>query len=542
MSPRPSPDAVPTLPATERPMSPPRPRIRSLLPAAAAALALAGPLAAQDEPSPAGSEEALPAAGALEQGVDEALPGDGPPELVIYADGRVLAVERLRLELSAGTDTVLWTGAPDRLDPASLSLGFPGADGPEVLETVHRPAATGPDAALAGLTGREVVVRTRDGTVHRGRLVAAGGGAVTLRTGDGDEDAETGVAVVPEGRVASYRLPGLPGTFRVRPAVVWTVRSEQAGERRAEVGYLAGGTGWDAEYVAHLAPDEERMSLTARAVLQNGTDRTWEDARVKLVAGEVGREESDASGRAMAMTVREDAAGDAGARERAVGDFHVYELPRPVTLEAGASVRALLTRSEEVEVRRLYRAESGTPGRWPPPRPVTSPGFGPDHQEEHVSVVLALANREASGLGRPLPAGRVRVYRRDEDGGLLLAGADRIGDTPAGDSLHLETARAFDVVRERTVTDLRRPSDRALEEDVRVELRNAKEEAVTVQVVERLARWIDGEVVEARVDGEAAAPERLDAGRVLWRVRVPAGGSSELTYTARYTWTPEDER
>ncbi len=536
------------------PASPLRRALHAVLPAAVLAAALAAtsadPVAAQERPAPdrapTGEAEAPPAtaplSGALRHGVDGALPPDGRPELAVYADDRALVREGLRLELAAGTDTARWTGAPDALDPTSLSLVFPGERSPEVLETVYRPAATGPGAALSGLVGREIAVRTEE-ELHRGRLVSSEGGAVTLRAGDDgaeSDGAEAGeIVVVPVERIESYRLPGLAPGFRAGSSVVWTVRSERGGERRVEVSYLTGATGWDAEYVARLSSDDERLSLDGWAVLRNGTDRTWEDARVKLVAGEVGRE--DRQRPEMAMAARAGGADDAGAERRAVGDFHVYELPRPVTLEAGATVRSRLLRAEEVAVRRVLRVEGGG-GRWPPPRPMTGSGFGPDRQEEHASVVLALANAEASGLGRPLPSGRVRVYRRDDDGGLLLAGADRIGDVPAGDSVRLQIARAFDVVRERTVTDFRRPSARAMEEDVRAELRNAGEEPVTVQVVERLARWTDAEVVDPRVDGEAAAPERLDAGRVLWRIRVPAGGTATLTYTARYTWSPEDER
>lgn len=507
--------------------------------AAALALPAAGPARAQQETPPA-ADEAPPWSGALRQGVSRAVPAGGRPELVIYVDGRALVREDLRLELRAGTDTALWSRAPGSLDPASLSLRFPDGRA-EVLETVHRPAAAGPDAALAGLVGREIAVRVVDGgELLRGRLVSARDGALALRTGgEAPEDGDGGVVVVPTGRIASYRLPGLPPGFRTDPAVVWTVRAEWAGERRGEVAYLAGGIGWDAEYVARLSPGEDRMSLEGRAVVRNGTDRAWEGARVKLVAGQVGREDGGRDRAMAARALAEDAA--ATAEQRAVGDFHVYELPRPLTLEDGTTVRSRLLRAPEVPVEKIYRVEGGA-GRWPPPRPQTSPGYGPDREEEHAAVVLALANREDAGLGRPLPAGRVRIYRRDEDGGLLLAGADRIADTPAGDSVHLEIARAFDVVRERTVTDFRQPSRYAMEEDVRLELRNAKEEPVTVQAVERLARWTEWEVVDPRVDGEPAEPERLDAGRVLWRVRVPGGGSAAVTYTARYRWSPQDER
>lgn len=542
-----------------RPSSPSRPfPITAALVAALAVLTLRPALAQQPPdrdaappPEAGATQPAQPLfGGALRQGVEGARAPDGRPELAIYADDRALVREGLRLQMAAGTDTVRWTNAPNALDPASLSLTFSGPRMPEVLETVHRPAATGPGAALSGLTGRVIAVRTEE-ELHRGRLVSSEGGAVTLRTegegqeGDGGEPG--GIVVVPVDRIDSYRLPGLAPGYRAASEVAWTVRSERGGERRAEVSYLTGATGWDAEYVLQLGAEEDRLSLEGWAVLRNGTDRTWEDARVKLVAGEVGREEGGQP--EMMQAVRAQADGGGGAEQRAVGDFHVYELPRPVTLEAGTTVRSLLLRAAEVPVRRTYRVEGGGTGRWPPPRPITGPGYGPDHAEEHAAVVLALANVEASGLGRPLPAGRVRVYRRDDDGGLLLAGADRIGDTPAGDSLRLETARAFDIVSERTVTDFRGPGSvrvegslRAMEEDVRVELRNAKDEPVTVQVVERLARWTEWEVVDPRVDGASASPERLDAGRVLWRVRVPAGGSAALTYTARYTWRPEAER
>ena len=95
----------------------------------------------------------------------------------------------------------------------------------------------------------------------------------------------------------------------------------------------------------------------------------------------------------------------------------------------------------------------------------------------------------------PLPKGRVRFYRRDQDGQLEFTGENEIDHTPKDETIRVYTGNAFDITGERRQTQLSDaeayPSGWA-DESFEIKLRNHKKEAVTVRVVEHLYRWRTG--------------------------------------------------
>jgi len=91
---------------------------------------------------------------------------------------------------------------------------------------------------------------------------------------------------------------------------------------------------------------------------------------------------------------------------------------------------------------------------------------------------------------------------------------------------------AFDVVGERKQSDFQVDSARNwMEEEIEIELRNHKPEAVEVIVKENLFRWVNWEIVESRHDWEKA-----DARTIRFPVQVAADGEVRLRYRVRYSW------
>src|SRR5438309_966145 len=153
-----------------------------------------------------------------------------------------------------------------------------------------------------------------------------------------------------------------------------------------------------------------------------------------------------------------------------------------------------------------------------------------------VAGVATVKRPTRSPFGdRPLPAGSVQVYESDSAGRPQLLGEATIDHTPAGSDVRLYTGDAFDVTSEWLQTDWRtEPLQRQpitgaagpqkLTASYRVTLRNAKADAVTVDVIERhQGEW--------KVTESSMPAERLSAGEVRFRVPLPAGGSVQLTYT-----------
>src|SRR5258706_9148119 len=113
-----------------------------------------------------------------------------------------------------------------------------------------------------------------------------------------------------------------------------------------------------------------------------------------------------------------------------------------------------------------------------------------------VDSYVEFRNDAASGLGVPLPAGRVRVSKLDSaDGSLEFIGEDVIGHTPKDETVRLKLGSAFDVVGERRQVDYAVDTHaRWVEEEIEIKLRNHKSQDVEVQGGEAMYRWSKGQV------------------------------------------------
>lgn len=460
----------------------------------------------------------------------EAVPPDttAGTELTVYNENLALVKERRSIQLTEGVGDVSYRDVAARLQPTSVtfrSLRDPG--GTAVLEQNFEYDLVSSDRLLQKYIDHAIVVETDDGSRQEGDLLSTEGGVV-LRT-------EGGVRVLSRDQVRSFRFPELPGGLRTRPTLVWTVRAEQGGRHPTELSYLTEGMGWQADYVVELGPDDRSVSLRGWVTLDNESGKTYRDARLKLVAGDIHRAPED---RRRARDITLEAARAAAPDQvdsRSFFEYHLYEIARPVTVEDRQTKQIEFVAAERVraEKRFVFR---GTRASWSGSRRI-DPEYGTDTGNRAVEVHLSFRTSEEAGLDRRLPAGRIRVYQEDVDGSSLLIGEDRIDHTPKDEEVQLTVGQAFDLVGERVRTDYRRISSEVVEEDIEIRLRNRKPgEDVTIRVVEPMYRASDWTITREGLEGEPVEHGRLDSHRVEWQVPVTAGEEATLTYTVRYRW------
>ena len=127
------------------------------------------------------------------------------------------------------------------------------------------------------------------------------------------------------------------------------------------------------------------------------------------------------------------------------------------------------------------------------------------------------ANTDANHLGVPLPKGRVRFYRRDQDGQVEFTGENQIEHTPKDETVRVYTGNAFDITGERRQTKFQsqmQPGGWA-DESFEIKLRNHKKEAATVRVVEHLYRWSNWVITQ-----ESATHRQTDSRTVEYEVTL----------------------
>ncbi|MFZ8886606.1 MAG: DUF4139 domain-containing protein [Steroidobacteraceae bacterium] len=457
------------------------------------------------------------------------LPGQAPPPASSLPGFAMVRVDR-PLELQAGRSQLSFTGVAALLDPTTVrfeSLTDPA--GTRVLEQDFRFDLVSVSQLLARYVDGQVRVEGGQGDDVRqleGTLLSAHDGLV-LRDAQGEVHALRRWGALGFGEPA--------GGLVTRPTLEWQLSAKRGGRHDTRVSYQTGGITWWADYNLLFTPGRDANSgtvdLGAWVSLLNQSGVDYPEAKLKLVAGEVNRAQPRAVPVRAEMRVMTMEA-DAGFEEKAFFEYHLYTLGRPVTIANNSTKQVeLLEGARRVPARKQLLFDGTTGYAWRG-APMVERDFRPGG-EPKVEVWLQFQNDEKSGLGMPLPAGRVRVSQLDPaDGGLEFIGEDTLGHTPRNERVRLRLGNAFDVVGERRQVDFSVDTRaRVAEEDIEVTVRNRKREAVEVTVRESLYRTAGW-----RLLSHSLPYEKLDAGTIEFSARVAADAEQVIRYRVRYTW------
>ncbi len=433
--------------------------------------------------------------------------------VAIYNDSLALIKEVRRLDLDKGVNDIALRDVSARMRPETASLRAVTGAPLRLIEQNFDFDLLTPQKLLDKYVGQSVtVIRTNPATgaeTREAAQVLATNGGTVLKFAD---RIETGVP----GRLA---FGNIPATLRERPTLVVKLDSATAGKQTAELSYLSGGLSWKADYVAELAGDETRLDLAGWVTLTNQSGTAFDNAKLQLVAGDVNRVRQDFAPKAYPMA----AAAAAPAREMAreeVFDYHLYSLGRSTTLLDNQTKQVALLSAAHVPVGKEYLLAGES---WYYQSQASDLG-----RKQKIAVFLQFEN-SGGDLGKPLPKGVVRVYKKDSKGNAIFIGEDAIDHTAKNDRIRLKMGNAFDVGATRKQTAYRLVSGRpnpVYETAWRIDFNNAKEQPVTVKVVEPMPG--DWEMV-----GESQPHTKGNAHSAVWQIQVPAVGKAMLEYTVR---------
>lgn len=452
-------------------------------------------------------------------------------EVTVYNSNLGLVKETRPFALKSGVSEIKVEDVAAQIDPTSVHFkSLTAPDAVTVLEQDFRYDLASPDAILNRYLGKEIELERpvgRDGDKRetiKGVLLSNAGGRVLQSGGK--------ILINPLG---SPVLPELPEGLLTKPTLVWKLHSTKSGEHQGEISYLTSGMSWSADYVLVVDKDDAKGDITAWTTITNNSGATYKDAKLKLVAGDVHRAPVPMrggygfGGNMMAKA----AMAPENMTEKTFFEYHLYTMARPTTLAENSSKQVEMASAAGVPVKKLYVYDGaqgvswwgfGDSGYW-------DPNYGLSSGKK-VSVFLELENKKSEGLGIPLPKGRVRVYKKDDDGALQFAGEDAIDHTPKDEKVRVKMGEAFDVVGERKRTDYSSDvNKRRFEETFEVRLRNHKDSDATVTVVEHLYRWTNWKIVDA-----SAKWTKKDAQTIEFETPVKKDGEAVVTYTVKYSW------
>jgi hypothetical protein len=429
-------------------------------------------------------------------------------------------------DLNRGKSFLRVTDVAALIDPTTVI--FSSLDRPEtrVLEQSFQFDLVSQAKLLQRYLGQRITVEQARGDnvdLVEGVLLGAGDG-LTLQLDDGSIQA-----------IRSYgniRFSQLPGGLITKPTLEWMLDSPVRGKQQTRIAYETSGMTWWADY--NIIYDESKncsMDLSAWVSIINQSGAAYEDARLKLIAGDVNRAEPQQARRDVVykMAMAEESTGFV---EKEFFEYHLYTLPRRTSLPDNSTKQLqLMPAARGIQCEKELVFAPSLDMRWH--------GYQQLDQEYgrygkgDVKVYLRFENEKSQNLGVPLPAGRIRVMQLDTaDDSLEFIGEDVIDHTPRNEEVLIKMGNAFDVVGERKQTNFRVDTrTRNLWETFEIRLRNHKDEDVKVAVLENLYRSANWQIENASHEYQ-----KENSNRISFDVQVPSEGEVVLTYTAHYSW------
>ncbi len=456
----------------------------------------------------------------------------GETALTIYNRDLCVIREVLPLELKAGETQVSFDRATARVQPDSVIIRDPaGKASFSILEQGYRNDPVSRSLLLGHFEGQSIEFRQ---TYPDGRVEILSGKIIRSGHVPGGQAQDPIIEV--DGKLR-FQLPGEPlfptlgDDSILRPTLSWVIGSKKSANFDAQLSYLSNGFSWEADY-NFVAPEKgTTATMTGWITVGNQSGTGFHDARIKLVAGDVNIMRPQAPMRRMEMMERAMAADAAPqVKEKAFDDFHLYTLGRPLTIRDKETKQVEFLRAPEVKATKAYvydpvdmRYHGGRNTN-----PIQGQQFSKD-----VAIFWEFTNDEDSGLGLPLPAGRVRFYRSDDaDGNLEFVGENNIDHTPRNEELSIYTGNAFDLVGERKITNFERNDPQNwMRESVEVTVKNRSKEPKAIKVREHLWRWVNWEIEQPSMEFE-----KKDAQTIEFTVPLKPDEEKTVTFTARYSW------
>jgi len=496
---------------------------------------------------------------ALASRPDEKL--SSSPALTIYNAQFAVVRQKLPLELTAGTNHIQVSDLTAHLEPDSVILRplDPGWR-VQILEQNYRNDPVTNELLLSLYEGRTIQFQQTgpDGEqrIVEGKIIRSGYvphynafsryGQTYYQQQMAYTQGGSEQPVIEVAGKLQFSLPGQPifpalGDDTVlKPALIWELQTDKAGLLDTEFSYVTGGMTWEASYNVVAPPKGNALDLVGWVTLDNQSGRAFRDAHIKLMAGDVNKIQQQgafqlAAGVAGSSFRSTDAIMMPPVTERSFDEYHLYTLQRTTTLRDRETKQVEFVRASGVQSQTVYVYDGfkfdPNYRNWPMESIRQQENFGLTSNPK-VWVMQEFKNSKENNLGMPLPKGRVRFYRRDDDGQLEFTGENEIDHTPKDEKIRLYTGNAFDLTGERRRLHFQADYNaKWVDETFEVKVRNHKTTAAEIRVVEHLYRWVNWEILK-----NSDAFKKTDAQSVEFTVSIPPDGEKTVTYQVHYSW------
>jgi hypothetical protein len=484
------------------------------------------------------------------------LAASAQPALTIYNQNFAVVRDTVPLDLKSGVNDVRYADATAHVEPDSVILRDPtGKNSLQILEQNYRNDPVSQELLLSLFEGKTIDFEINNSfngqpqeKIVQGKIIRSGympHYSAMSRYGEEYQQAqmsyasEAGQPIIEVDGKMRFGLPGTPlfpdlgDDTILKPTLNWLIQSGKSGKVDAQINYISGGFTWEASYNLVSPEKGDDVDLIGWVTMDNQSGKTFENAKIKLMAGDVNKIQPQTFGARNRMMLAAGAAMDENGpavTEKAFDEFHLYSIARPMTLHDRETKQVEFVHAEKMFAPTIYVYDGAAGYQFYGLN--YDQGYGQSDNKK-ISVMREFKNAETNQLGIALPAGKLRFYRRDADGQLQFVGENEIDHTPRNETVRVTTGNAFDLVGERRQTDFHVDTRaHTIDESFEIKLRNHKKDApVEIRVVEHLYRWNNWQIT-AKSDDFV----KKDSQTIEFRVPVKSNEEKTVTYTVHYSW------
>jgi hypothetical protein len=446
--------------------------------------------------------------------------------------GYAMVRDQRELILKEGTNKISFSDVAIYIDPTTvLFKSMTDPEGTSVLEQNYYFDLVSKQKMLERYIGQEITVEQAQGSqleTFTGKLLNVSGDLI-LQTNEGRFISVNGYS--------NIRFTDLPGGLITKPTLVWDIFAKKAGRHRVETSYQTSGITWWTDYNAVFTDGKDAnngsLTLSAWVSIINKSGLSYENANLKLIAGNVNRIESRQAGlpRSMMALKMADSNEQIGFTEKAFFEFHLYTLGRVTTIPDNSTKQIVLFPTTiKIPVLKQYYYKGATDVYYGGIN--TNKEIGAQGNTK-VDVYLKFKNDEKFGLGIPLPSGRVRVSKISKpEGSMEFIGEDIIDHTSKNEEVLIKMGNAFDVIGERKQIDFNVDNVRQImSETFEITIKNHKDEDIELTIVETMNRGVNWKILS-----NSSQYKKVEASTVHFPLTIKKDSESKIRYTVQYTW------
>ena len=199
---------------------------------------------------------------------------------------------------------VNFAGITAHLEPDSVILRDLTGRPIQILEQSYRNDPVSQELLLSFYEGKTIDFLAQRGEkieTIRGKIIRSGYVPIAYyQQPYGYPQPNAGQPIIEVDGILRFGLPGQPlfpalsSDSILKPTLSWQLATTQAGHSQAEISYVSGGMTWQSDYnlVVSDGPKSSGMNaldLVGWITMRNQSGKTFENARIKLMAGDVSK-------------------------------------------------------------------------------------------------------------------------------------------------------------------------------------------------------------------------------------------------------------